>query len=96
MKVIVVAVFDRAMSAFNRPFYVQARGLAVRSFADEVNRPDGELGKHPADYELWQLGTWDDETGEFEGFKSKSRIALGSDFVRKDGEAAPTALKVAS
>lgn len=88
MKVIVVAVFDRALGGFNRPFYVAARGLAVRSFADEVNRPDGDLGKHPEDYELWQLGTWDEESGEFEGFKAKSRIALGSDFVKeKPGDA---------
>jgi len=94
MKVIVVAVFDRALGGFNRPFYVQARGLALRSFQDELNRPDSELAKHPADYELWQLGTWDEESGEFEGYKAKQRIALGSDLVKRvDG--APT-LKVAS
>lgn len=64
---IVVAVRDSALVAFGRPYIVPAVGVATRSFSDEVNRvgADNEMIKHPADYELYELGTYDDETGLF-------------------------------
>jgi len=61
----IVAVKDRAVNAYNRPFYVPTIGAAVRSFTDEVNRKESEMQAHPEDYDLYDLGTFDDETGTF-------------------------------
>ena len=68
MKTIIVAIKDSAMQAFMNPTGVRARGQALRSFTDEVNRadPQNPLHQHPEDYELWQLATFDEETGEFQ------------------------------
>lgn len=82
-RLIVLAVFDRALGAYGRPFSVPARGIGVRAFGDEVNNPNSEYGKHPADYELWTVGCFNDELGEFEeGIVKKERISLGSDLLR--------------
>lgn len=62
MKYAVCAVKDRAIDAFNRPIYVPTIGVAIRSFTDEVNRKDSELANHPEDYDLYELGSWDDQT----------------------------------
>lgn len=66
MKLIIFSVRDSALNAFLRPFYVPAVGAAVRGFSDEVNRKDSEMFKHPEDYELFEMGTFDEESGDFE------------------------------
>jgi hypothetical protein len=63
----VVSVKDRAADIFNRPFFVPHRNVAVRDFTDEVNRlaDDNQLNKHPDDFDLYLLGTFDDNSGTF-------------------------------
>jgi hypothetical protein len=63
----VVSVKDRAADVFNRPFFVPHRNVAVRDFTDEVNRSaaDNQLNKHPDDFDLYLIGTFDDNTGTF-------------------------------
>lgn len=68
MKQAVVSVFDRAAQLFGRPFFVSAKGQAIRSFTDEVNRKDsdrGDLAKHPGDFDLFMLAIFDDQEGTF-------------------------------
>jgi len=67
MNLFVVSVKDRASDVFNRPFFVPHRNIAVRDFTDEVNRvaADNQLNKHPDDFDLYLLGTFDDSTGAF-------------------------------
>jgi hypothetical protein len=59
------SVHDKATGLFSRPVYVASPAQAIRSFSDEVNRKgdDNPLNRHPADYGLYQLGTFDDEAG---------------------------------
>ncbi|AXL15185.1 nonstructural protein [Microviridae sp.] len=61
----IVAVKDRAVDAYNRPFYVPTIGAAIRSFTDEVNRTESEMNAHPEDYDLYDMGTFCDQTGTF-------------------------------
>lgn len=67
-KLFACACFDSAVQAYMRPIFVAAPAAGVRSFVDEVNRKDdaNPLYAHPDDFELRQLGIWDDETGLFE------------------------------
>lgn len=68
MKQAVVSVFDRAAQLFGRPFFVAAKGQALRSFTEEVNRKDegrSDFAKHPQDFDLYLLAFYDDETGQF-------------------------------
>lgn len=65
---IVVSVADKAAQTFGQPFFVPSAGAAIRSFSDEINRVPGEgqqnpLYSHPADYVLYQLGTFDESSG---------------------------------
>jgi len=62
----ICSVFDSAAQAYNRPIFVPSTGLAIRSFRDEVNRKadDNTLNSHPSDFELYQVGQFDDQTGD--------------------------------
>lgn len=84
-KLVIVAIRDRAVDAFFRPVFAPTVGAAIRSFQDEINRnePNNELAKHPEDYDLYQLGVFDEETGQFVQADDQPRqIAIGKQMVR--------------
>lgn len=66
MKLYVLAIRDAKSEVFGRPICVNAIGQGMRSFEDEVNRAHEEnvMFHHPEDFGIWQLGTYDDATGE--------------------------------
>lgn len=86
MRLIVCAVFDVAAECYGRPIFTAAVGLAIRSFTDEVNRnaPENALHQHPADFMLFQLGTFDDNSGTFEPMQPK-RLCTGADVILTNG-----------
>lgn len=75
----VVTVYDRAADAYGRPVFVNAIGQAVRSFQDEINKPDAnnQMYNHSDDFDLYLLGTWDDLTGQFTQEPEPKQIAIG-------------------
>lgn len=72
-----VSVFDSALGAYAPPVLVPSKGIAVRSFSDEVNRKDAQntLNQHPEDFELRLLATFDEQNGIFhaEGIETLAR-----------------------
>jgi hypothetical protein len=84
MKYAVCAVKDRAVDAFNRPLYVPTVGVAIRSFTDELNRKDSELAAHPEDYDLYELGQWDDQTAQFTPLEIPRVITRAQDIAIKE------------
>ena len=84
----IVAVRDRAMDAYMRPFFVPALGMAMRSFQDEVNRvsQDNPMYRHPEDYDLYHLGEFEEETGKFTSLASPKQLAIGRQMVNPKGE----------
>lgn len=75
----VVTVRDRAAAGYGRPIFVAAIGQAIRSFQDEINRvaPDNEMNRHPGDYDLYHLGTFNDEDAKFNTLEQPKQIAIG-------------------
>ena len=68
MKLHLYSVYDRIGQAYANPMILQNDGTALRAFRDEVNRPDekSNLYMHAGDFELWHIGTMDDEQGTVE------------------------------
>ena len=60
MKLVIVSVKDTAAQVFGRPIFVPV--------GDEVNRKDftDDLSRHPDDFELYELGSFDDSIGLIE------------------------------
>lgn len=79
MKMIVCAVKDRAADAFARPMFVPSIGIAIRSFSDEVNRndPENQMFNHSDDFDLYELGEFDDGTGLFVLHDVPKVVSLG-------------------
>ena len=79
MVLVIVAVKDRAADAFMRPFFVPTANMAIRSFMDEVNRDaaDNQLFAHPDDFDLYEIGTFDDSNGRIESYDDMKVLMLG-------------------
>lgn len=85
MKYIVLSVRDRAADCFGQPFFSVSLGGSIRGFGDEVNRvaENNPLNKHPEDFDLFEVGTFDDNTCVFECLPKPRQIAVGKDMVSK-------------
>lgn len=81
MKMKIVVMRDIKADLWGNPIFVQSLGGAIRGFQDEIAKTDGNaLALHPEDYELYHLGDYDVETGNFELMAIRAQIAVGSNF----------------
>lgn len=77
----VFGVRDAKALAFLQPFFSVSVGAAIRAFSDAVNEDvKSPLGKHPEDYVLYELASFDDNTGEFVCTNPIKMLGCGSDF----------------
>lgn len=83
MKLYALSVRDRAADVFGSPFFSPSVGLAVRQFGDQVANPEPNnmLNKHPEDFDLYQVGLFDDQTGGFEP-QLPQMVAIGKDYAK--------------
>ncbi len=63
MKHRMFCVHDVKAKAYMQPWFLHQDGMATRAFADCVNDPEHNFGRHPADYTLFFIGVFDDATG---------------------------------
>lgn len=61
----VFAVFDQKAHVYHAPFLSHNPATAMRLLSDVVADRSHSFGKHPMDYVLCQLGTFDDQSGVF-------------------------------
>lgn len=81
MRYKVVCIRDRAADVFGQPVFVAALGQALRSFGDEINNKESQMSKHPDDYDLYELGEFDDNEGLFYA-NNPRQIAVGKEQIR--------------
>lgn len=61
---LIFCTYDRAAESFMSPFVVPHAGVAVRGFTDAINSSnDSDISKHPDDFDLYEVGTFDASTG---------------------------------
>lgn len=77
MKMKIYALRDQKISAFLAPLTMQALGQVMRFLSDEVNKKDGNmLAAHPEDFELFELGDYETDTGQISPSTPKSLTLL--------------------
>ena len=76
---IVCSVFDKAVEAFSPVMCVPARGAAVRSFMDECNNSQSALSRHPADYALYEVGEFHEQSGQLVPYDPPRLLCNGQD-----------------
>ena len=84
MKMVIACVKDRATDAYGTPMFLVSVGQGMRSFSDEVNREseENQLFRHPDDFDLYELGEYDTDSGSFDCFVPRL-LARGKDISTK-------------
>lgn len=67
-------VYDTQAEFYSLPYFSQTLALALRSFSDVCNAPDGNVSKHPEDFYLYEVGSFDDVTGLFTPLTAPHRV----------------------
>lgn len=79
----IFTIHDVKASAYLPPFILPKAQMAIRTFSDCVNSPEHQFSKHPADYTLFMLGTFDDSTATITLFRGAESLGNGVEFVQE-------------
>lgn len=79
----VFSIHDSAVGAWLPPIYAKNKGDMLRQFTDAVNNRESVLFKHPGDYALYEVGTWDDDNCNFNLLKQPVRLGLALEFKKE-------------
>lgn len=71
----VIAIRDIKNETYGIPFYAKTFGGAIRSLQMELEQnPKSAMAQFPEDYELWSIGTYDEEAGQLGGTNDPKMI----------------------
>lgn len=79
MKTEAYSIYDLKAKIFTPPFFMRSRGEAIRAFTTTANDTTNNVGKFPEDFQLYQVGEYDDTTGKLTPTTLDS-IGLASQF----------------
>lgn len=57
------SIYDIQARVYAAPFCFSTPGQAIRAFREVANDKNTMVGRHPKDYQLVSVGTFDDQTG---------------------------------
>ncbi len=80
----IFTVYDSKAESYSNPVYLNSTGPAVRTFSDSVQDPESPFAKHPADYTLFELGTFDDVTAKMELLPTPKSLFVAIEFINQE------------
>lgn len=84
MKLQLFSIRDAKAGVFHRPFYKPNAAEAERDFATGVNDQKSTMFLYPEDFDLYYLGTYDEETGTGQFLETPQHIKKAIHCVRPD------------
>lgn len=89
MQQLLFSIRDSKGDFFNQPFPQLTKAEALRTFAELANDPQSRIAKHPEDYDMYYLGTYDTITGLIDALKSPEHIQKALHCVKQKSELKP-------
>lgn len=80
----VYSIYDNKALTWGQPYFAQNKHTALRSFSDAVNNPESPFGQHPGDYVLYEIGTWDEFTGQIAGHETNENLGMAADYIKTE------------
>jgi len=81
MKLHLYTIYDSKEEIYHQPFFLLNEAVALRQFGDMANDKDSKISKHPEDYTLWHLGSYEDSSATLTPLKTKKCIAHANELV---------------
>lgn len=83
MILFVYSIYDEKVESYSQPFFAATNPAAIRMFTDLSNDGQSMISKHPQDYTLYQLGKWDDSTGQIDSFENIVNLGRANEYLNK-------------
>ncbi|AXH78146.1 MAG: nonstructural protein [Microviridae sp.] len=77
------SIYDVKAANYRTPFFCSTNGMATRMFSDLAADQQSIVFKHPDDFKLYFIGTFDDYSGELDRVNVPEFLATASDFMAK-------------
>lgn len=75
-----LSVFDSKARVFMSPFYVANLQVGARVFSEVANDAAHAFHKHPEDFTLYHLGSFDDESGKHDLLAQAVNLGMALNF----------------
>jgi len=76
----VYSIRDVKTNVYNTPYFQTHKAGSMRMFAELCSDKQSTINKFPADFQLYELGTFNSETGKFTSHPEPIYLASPSDF----------------
>lgn len=83
MKIKIYSVYDAKTKVYGQPNFLLNMGAATRAWTEAANDRTMSIGRHPADYTMFEIGEWDDESGVIKMHEAKISLGCAIEFVDK-------------
>jgi len=84
------AIFDSKISSFiEAPMMMISNGQAIRGWETACNDPKSDFYKHPEDFTLFELGTYDESSGKFDSLPTPVSLGLASQYKKPPETSTP-------
>lgn len=84
MKLNVFTCYDSKAEAYLQPFLMPSKGEAIRAFTATANDDKSNIGKYPADFTLFHIGEYDDQTGTLTNYEIKNNLGCAIEYKKND------------
>ena len=79
-KLMLYSVYDAKVKYFHNPMFMRNKGEAIRSWQEAANDDKSQICRHPSDFDLFEMGEFDDQTGSIQMHKTPESIGLAVHF----------------
>lgn len=93
MRYLAFSVYDSKVGLYLPLMFMRSKGEVLRSFESTVNDSSTLIGKYPADYSLFETGTWDDETCEYVAHLAPISLGVALEFLNNQLHAVQADMK---
>lgn len=83
MKLKAFSIKDTKVGIFNAPWFQPSHGEAERSFMKLANNQNSDISSYPQDFDLYHIGSYDDETSQLSNEQVPTLVMKGVDAKRK-------------
>lgn len=80
MELKIYAVYDSKAESFANPFFFNTKGEALRAWSEACNDDKSPFWKHPSDYTMFEIGSYDNATGRISGNATPIPLGMAQEF----------------
>lgn len=86
MLYVIAAVYDSKAKVYLPPVFCSNQQVAQRAFMGAANQRDHQIGANPADFSMFIIGTFDDDTAEIRMFPERINLGLAAQYTKAESD----------